>query len=393
MTGEEDEFEDRLTAAFGRAAVGLTPDGPVRLVDGAIAAGRRRRRGRRRAVLLAGALTLLVAAGASALSLPAGVPGRTSEALVGASSGAPAPLDHGVTVLLIGLDSTTDTHGRPAPDELRRGALHAGVRAEGDVADTLMLVHIPAGGGTVRQLSIPRDVLVDAGGGEQVRIGQVYLRAETAEAARLRSQGVTGADLVWRGREAGRTALIRAVQQLAGVPVDHFAELSMAGFYRVAQAVGPVPVCLVRAVDDQWSGAHLPAGRSELDPAQALAFVRQRHGVGDGSDLVRTHRAQALLAGVLQKLRAGGVLADAAKLGALYGALKEDLVVDQGWSPVDFLRQVPAFADGRTTATTLPVLAKGPDLVVDQTRAEGLLTGPATAPPSSPVLDEASCVE
>ncbi|MER5637189.1 LCP family protein [Kitasatospora sp. NPDC002227] len=389
MTGGDEEFETRLSAAFGQAAVGLGPAEPVVLLDGAMAAGRRRKRGRR-TVLLAGAMTLAVAAGASALTLPSGLPGRTSGALAAASASAPPPLDHGVTVLLVGLDSTTDAQGRPAPADLRSGELHIS-NDDVDTADTLILLHIPPGGGSARQLSVPRDVLVDTGDGGQVTVNKVYTRAEAVETTRLRGLGVTGPDLRWRAREAGRTALIRSVQQLAGVPVDHFAEISMTGFYRVAQAVGPVPVCLNHAVDDHMSGARLPAGRSQLGPAQALAFVRQRHGiVGDGSDLQRTYRAQAFLAGVLQKLRSGGVLADPARLSTLYDALKDDLVVDQGWNPADFVRQVPAFAQGRSTASTLPIRWQGEAAAAKQGEAKDILTA---EPTTAPAGGEVPCVD
>ncbi|WP_371476428.1 LCP family protein [Kitasatospora sp. NBC_00315] len=391
VSGGEEEFEVRLSTAFGRAADGLGVAAAARLVDGGLEAGRRRRRGRRRTVMLAGALTLVVAAGVSALTLPSGLPGRASDALAAASAGAPAPLDRGVTILLIGLDATTDAQGRPAPAELLRGELHTG-SADVDRADTLVLVHIPAGGGTARQLSIPRDVLVDAaGGGAKVAINQVYAQAEAAETTRLQGQGVSGAELRWRGREAGRAALIRSVQELAGVPVDHFAEVTMTGFYRAAQAVGTVPICLNRAVDDTFSGASLPAGRSELGPAQALAFVRQRHGVGDDSDLQRTRRAQAFLAGILQKLRAGGVTADAGKLGALYDAVKEDMVVDKGWSPVDFVRQVPAFAQGRAATSELPVQYKGMVLMAEPGKAKEILTGEGTS--AAPAVNGVPCVD
>lgn len=392
VSGGDEEFEVRLSTAFGRAADGLGTAVAARLVDGGLEAGRRRRRGRRRTVVLAGALTLAVVAGASALTVPSVLPGRASGALADASSaGAPAPLDRGVTVLLIGLEANTDVQGRPAPADLRRGELHAGA-ADVDRADTLVLVHIPAGGGTARQLSIPRDVLVDAaGGGAKVAINQVYALAEAAETTRLQGQGVSGAELRWRGREAGRAALIRSVQELAGVPVDHFAEVTMTGFYRAAQAVGAVPVCLNHAVDDELSGASLPAGRSELSPAQALAFVRQRHGVGDGSDRQRTRRAQAFLAGMLQKLRADGVMADAGKLGALYDALKEDLVVDKGWSPVDFVRQVPAFAQGRAATSELPVQFEGTVLMAEPGKAKEILAGEGTS--AAPAVNGVPCVD
>ncbi|MFJ5230011.1 LCP family protein [Kitasatospora sp. NPDC088391] len=383
MDDGDGEFEVRLGKAFGQAGSGPDPELTARLVDGGLATGRRLRRARRRrSVLLAGALTAAVLAGAGVLTVPHGLPGGTSAALEAAhASDAPAPVDRGVTVLLIGLDSAVDAQGRPAPDQ----KLPVG-RSNGDpdTADTLLLVHVSADGGEVRQLSVPRDVLVPADGGGQVAIGQVYADAERAATDRLRGSGVSGPELRVRGREAGRQALLGAVERFGGLRVDHFAEVSMAGFYRVAEALGGVPVCLNRPVDDRFSGAHLPAGPQRLGPAQALAFVRQRHGVGTGADVERTRRAQAFMSGVLAELRAGGALTDARKLSALYGAIGADLVVDRGWSPVDFVRQVPAFAVGRGTVATLPVVVDGTRLRAEPGAVRELLTGDATGGATGP---------
>ncbi|MFJ1757515.1 LCP family protein [Kitasatospora sp. NPDC088134] len=401
MDGGDGEFEVRLGKAFGQAGSGPDPELTARLVDGGLATGRRLRRARRqRTVLLSGLLTAAVLAGAGVLTVPHGLPGGTSAALEAAhASDTPAPVDGGVTVLLVGLDSAVDAQGRPVSDPKLPGG-----RSDGDLdrADTLLLVHVAADGEEVRQLSVPRDVLVADGGG-QVTIGQVYADAERAAMDRLRGSGVSGPALRMRGREAGRQALLGAVERFGGLRVDHFAEVSMAGFYRVAEALGGVPVCLNRPVDDRFSGAHLPAGPQRLSAAQALAFVRQRHGVGTGADLERTRRAQAFLAGVLAELRAGGALTDTRKLTALYGAIGDDLVVDRGWSPVDFVRQVPAFVAGRGTATTLPVVVDGTRLRAEPGAVRGLLTGdavastaPSVAAPAAPAAsgpDGVPCVD
>ena len=53
----------------------------------------------------------------------------------------------------------------------------------------------------------------------------------------------------------------------------------------------------------------LPAGRQVLDAAQALAFVRQRHGLENG-DLDRTHRQQAFLLSVMHQLQSSGSFTD-----------------------------------------------------------------------------------
>ncbi|MFD8483372.1 LCP family protein [Kitasatospora sp. NPDC059673] len=387
MTGGDGEFEVRLGEAFGQVGSGPGPEVTARLVDGGLAVGRRLKRARRRrAVLLGGALAAAVVVGAGALTVPHGVPGQRSDVLSIAHSVSPpppAPLDAGVTILLVGLDSTADAQGRPAPAELVHGDLHAAL-PDRDTADTIMLVHIPKGGGEVRQLSVPRDLLVSDGHGGQAPLNSLFSKAETAEMDRLRGQGLSEEELRRRGRGAGRGALFRAMEMLAGIPVDHYAEISMTGFYRMAQALDGVPVCLNQAVRDDWSGVRLPAGRQELNPAQALAFVRQRHGIGDGSDVQRTTRAQALLAGVLAKLRTDGVLTDPARLSALYDSLKDQLVTDEGWSPVDFVRQVPALAAGRGTAATLPVTFEGNRVREVKGAARQILLGERSVGPVSP---------
>ncbi|MFJ8442341.1 LCP family protein [Kitasatospora griseola] len=382
MNGRDGEFEVQLGAAFGQTGGGPGPEVTARLVDGGLAIGRRRKRARRRAVLAASALSAAVVVGAGMLTVPHGVPGTRSNAVELANSAAPppaAPSEQGVTILLVGLGPDLAALGGPVSV-----APHAGA-TELDVPDTLILVHIPKGGGEVRQLSVPRDLMVPAGRGGRTAINSLYPQAELAEMDRLRGQGLAADELRRRGREAGRAALITGMEQLAEMPVDHYAEISIAGFIRAVEALHGVPVCLNEAVKDPWSGIRLPAGKQELGPAQALAFVRQRHGIGDGSDVQRTTRAQALLAGVLTKLRTDGVLTDPAKLSALYGAFSDQLVTDKGWSPVDFVRQVPALAAGRGTASTLPIAFEGNRVRTVDGAAKQILLGnvPVTPVPSS----------
>ncbi|MGW4384110.1 LCP family protein [Kitasatospora sp. NPDC004531] len=395
MTGGDGEFEVQLGAAFGQAGGGPGPEVTARLVDGGLEVGRRRRRARRRAALVAGVLTAVVAVGAGALALPRGIPGLRSDAVDAAhSSDSAAPLEQGVTILLVGLGSSFDAQGRPVPAELLQGDLHTG-RENRDVPDTMILVHIPAGGGEVRQLSVPRDVSVSDARGATTSINALYPQAALDEMDRLRGHGLAEDELRRRGREAGRAALITAMEKLAGMRVDHYAEIPMAGLYRTVEALGGVPVCLSKPAKDAWSGVDLPAGRQELGPAQALAFVRQRHGIGDGSDLQRTARAQALLAGVLTKLRTGGVLTDPAKLSALYDTFSDQLVTDKGWSPVDFVRQVPALAAGQGTTSTLPVSHQGPYVVPVEGAArqilldaEPVVPAPSSAPSGLPASED-----
>ncbi|MBU8834651.1 LCP family protein, partial [Mycolicibacterium goodii] len=123
---------------------------------------------------------------------------------------------------------------------------------------------------------------------------------------------------------------LRAVRSLTGVPIDYFAEINLAGFYDLAQTLGGVDVCLNHAVYDSYSGADFPAGRQRLNAAQALAFVRQRHGLDNG-DLDRTHRQQAFLSSVMPELQESGVFTSRDRVDKLMAVAHKDVIMSVGW--------------------------------------------------------------
>ena len=61
-----------------------------------------------------------------------------------------------------------------------------------------------------------------------------------------------------------------------------------------------------------YSGAHFPAGVQTISGADALEFVRQRHGLPRG-DFDRIIRQQVFIAGVLRKMLSENVLLDLGK--------------------------------------------------------------------------------
>jgi LCP family protein required for cell wall assembly len=164
--------------------------------------------------------------------------------------------------------------------------------------------------------------------------------------------------LAFLGNEAGRTAAVDTVERLTGVHVDHFAEVNLDGFYELAKVLGRVEVCLNNPVSDSYSGAHFHAGYQWLKPRQALAFVRQRHGLPNG-DLDRTHRQQAFLASVMHQLHADGVLGDLTKLQALLSVAKQYVITDAGWNLLDFAGQMRALTSGNLVFRTLPIKGFG----------------------------------
>jgi len=266
-------------------------------------------------------------------------------------------------ILLMGLESRTNWAGEILPNRILK-ALHAGSRRAIENGtggnNTLILIHIPAGGKKAIGFSIPRDDWVNFAGtvGPQQtgKIDQAYGLSMFYEEEKLRAKDPNmGQDrLAFLGNEAGRTAAVDTVEKLTGVHIDHFAEVNLDGFYELAKVLGRVEVCLNHPVNDSYSGAHFRAGYQWLDPKQALAFVRQRHGLPNG-DLDRTHRQQAFLDSVMHQLRADGVLDDLTKLQALLSVAKQYVITDAGWNLMDFASQTRDLTTGNLVFHTLPI--------------------------------------
>ncbi|MGH3524616.1 MAG: LCP family protein, partial [Mycobacterium sp.] len=278
---------------------------------------------------------------------------------VSAALGSDDPKSSGgaMNMLLIGLDSRKDQDGDDLPwTQLKH--LHAGDSDDGGYnTNTLILVHVGADD-RVAAFSIPRDDYVPFSGVpgyKHIKIKEAYGITKSYTEQKLIDQGVSNQkELERRGREAGRAATLRTVRNLTGVPIDYFAEVNLAGFYDLTQSLGGVEVCLKHAVYDSFSGADFPAGRQRLDAEQALAFVRQRHGLENG-DLDRTHRQQAFLASVMRQLQDSGTFTDLSRLKSLMTVARKDVVLSSGWDESQF-RRMGALAGGAIEYRTLPVV-------------------------------------
>jgi LCP family protein required for cell wall assembly len=321
----------------------------------------------------------------------------TSEAAI--PTPRPTRVGEAFTALLVGLDARTDAHGDPLPPALL-DALHAGPD-EGQLhTDSIILLHVPAGpGGRAFAVSIPRDSFVPIAGGRGThKINSAYRRGmEDAEEA-LRAQGIDGAELDRRAREAGRRTLVATVQDLTGVEVDRFAEIGMAGFVELTEALGGVPVCLNAPVRDSYSGVDLPAGRHLVSGAGALAFVRQRHGLEDG-DLDRIARQQAFAAGLAQRVLAASTITDPARLQRLVDIATRYVVLDSGWDLDQALSQLRRLSGDALTFHTIPTgrpdlrtpvdgIAVEIDREAVRTFVESLLDSAATPPTTARPADD-----
>src|SRR6266702_3688964 len=270
-------------------------------------------------------------------------------------------------ILLMGLESRTDWSGNILPNDILN-ALHAGSRqgiengVGGNATNTLILLHIPAGGKKAVGFSIPRDDWVTFpatyDGQTQGKVDQPYGDALAAKESQLRQQnpGMSQNQVAFQGNEAGRAAAVATVELLTGVHIDHFAEINLDGVYEPAKVLGGVQACLKDPVPlDTYSGFYAKrAGYQHLNAKMALAFVRQRHGLLNG-DLDRTHRQQAFLDSVLQQLRTEGVLGDLTKINSLLSVARQYVITDSGWNLLDFATQMRSLTSGNLSFHTLPI--------------------------------------
>ncbi|MCE0766651.1 LCP family protein, partial [Pseudonocardia kujensis] len=270
----------------------------------------------------------------------------TTNVITGGSSGGDQ------NILLVGVDSRTDAQGNPLPDDVLR-TLRSGAESGVLNSDTIIVLHLPADGGSATAFSIPRDSYVDIPGYRKDKINAAYPATKALKAEELVKSGVSQKDADQQSSATGRTTLIETVQDLTGLTIDHYAEINLLGFYNLTQAIGGVDVCLKAPVDDDFSGARFAAGRQTISGADALAFVRQRHGLPEG-DLSRIRRQQVFLAAVADKILSSGTLTNGSTLSALMDVARKSLVIDSGWDLLGFARQASDIAAGNIDFMTVP---------------------------------------
>jgi LCP family protein required for cell wall assembly len=275
------------------------------------------------------------------------------------------PSTGAMNILLMGLESRTYWSGQPLPRGLE-DAMHIG-SVGGDATNTLILIHIFAGGQKAVGFSIPRDDWVDmvgtnGYGGAQGKIDQAYGFAMAGKMSQLAQQdpGMSSQQRNFEGNEAGRLAAVQTVEALTGVQIDRFAELNLDGFYQLANVFGGIEACVKpwnggQNLHDANSGANLKVGYQHLNAAQALAFVRERDNLPNG-DLDRTHRQQAVLDYVIWKLEHEGVLSDLSQMNALLTVAKQYLITSGGWNLFQFAGEMKALTGENLTFNTLPIV-------------------------------------
>jgi LCP family protein required for cell wall assembly len=190
----------------------------------------------------------------------------------------PAGTEKTLNVLLVGVDSG-------ATEDAKRN-------------DAIMLVHIAASRLSAALVSLPSDSRVavpDRG----VTIGSAYAAG-------------------------GPSLLVRTVEQLTSLRVDHFAMVDFAGFRDITNAVGGVDVPVQR-------GRSLPAGLNHLDGDAALRYVRQPAST-PSAELARVGRQQEIMKALMGKVSNVGLTSNPVKTLTLLDSIAGAMSVDDSLS-------------------------------------------------------------
>ncbi len=257
-----------------------------------------------------------------------------------------------------------------------------------NLSDNLLLVHLDATHTHATIVSIPRDTIVYEPACKSAAGPGIVPAQQQAI--------IDGAMNV-----GGPTCAVATVEHLTQIPMDHFVEFDFNSFRTMVDTLGGVEVCVPQAVNDPYSNLHLSAGRHLITGDQALAFVRTRHGVGDGSDLGRIELQQEFFSSLIQKIESQGTLDNPVKLYDIANTATQSVTVDPGLGSISKLLSLaatlrnlhtkdvtfitmPTIVDPANTDRLLPEEPED-DMIWQMLQAGTLWHGGLPAPPSSRV--------
>lgn len=269
------------------------------------------------AKFVAAALAVILVSGASvgAIAFNSIYSKRTVVALVGETEGPPpqiGAIEGGFNILIVGSDTRGGQYG-----------------IGGDVADVSsvlndvnILLHVSQDQTNAVAISFPRDMVVgipecpwDDGSGD--------------------TKGYSTEPINVALYYGGLPCVVLTVEELTGLPIQFAGMITFDGVVDMSDAIGGVDVCITAPMYDPYTGIDLPtAGTWKLSGFNALAFLRSRHGVGDGSDLTRISSQQVYLSSLVRTLKSQDTLGDVKKLYNLANAAVSSMTLSSSLADV-----------------------------------------------------------
>jgi LCP family protein required for cell wall assembly len=196
-------------------------------------------------------------------------------------------MEGGANILLLGSDTRVDQTAEPLDDEGARN-------------DVTILIHISQDHSQVTAISFPRDTELPIPACTNPATG-------TTEPAQ--DEAMLNTSLGKGGPKGGVACAVKTIENLTGLSIPYAGLITFDGVIGMSDAVGGVDVCLTHSIHS-GSFLNLEAGEHTLQGSQALAFLRVRYGLGDGSDLTRISNQQVFLSAMLRKISTENALSN-----------------------------------------------------------------------------------
>ncbi|MGH2753092.1 MAG: LCP family protein [Actinomycetota bacterium] len=240
--------------------------------------------------------------------------------------------DEPFNVILVGSDS------RAGLTEEEQQSFGAG-DASGERADTIIVAHVDPATDHITMVQIPRDLYVPiAGTGTTNKINSALL--------------------------GGKGQLVATIKELTGIDINRYAQVNIAGFRDIVDAIGGVDLCITEPVPfDPQTGIEVTQEEIDESPLvhfdgeRALRFVRSRNF--PTGDFERIRNQQRFLAAAIDKVLSVGTLLDVGKVHRLIDAMGRNVRIDEGTDireMVEIARRFRSFDPANYEAYTAPNL-------------------------------------
>ena len=189
--------------------------------------------------------------------------------------------------------------------------------------DVNIIVHVSADHTRATAVSIPRDMVVP------------IPSCPRADGSGMNS-GMAAQPMNVALSYGGLACAVLTAEKLTGLKIKYAGLITFQGVAMLANAIGGVDVCVNDAIDDPYTGLHFPRkGTYNISGYQALAFLRSRHGVGDGSDLGRISSQQVYMSSLVRKIQDEGVLLDPTKVYGLASVAANAMTLSNSLASLD----------------------------------------------------------
>ena len=242
--------------------------------------------------------------------------------------------------LLVGSD-TREGLTKQQMRELRVGST---ATAAGGRSDTMLIIHLSKARDRAYIISLPRDSLV---------VIPEHVSSSDKKTMIPARQGKLNSAFSY----GGAPLLIETIELATSIKIDHYVEVSFAGFAGIVDALGGIEVCTKVDIDDPKSHLVLSAGVHTLDGIEALKYVRTRDFDGRG-DIGRMARQQQFMSAVLNKATSSGTLLNPFKVKNFINASLASVKLDSGLAPEDLLtlaKQLRNLTSGNVRTLTVPL--------------------------------------